>query len=281
MEAARQTLDDPLRRSPVAKAGPAHIATLKTFDPPLSALDGRRFAGARRRGKHLLFPTDDGELVLHVHLMSAGRIRFLEPGAKGPKDAGVPATPRGRRRADPHRGRPEEARPRRRLPAGGDRRGAGASRPGGRPDPGRGARRDRAPRGAPAASLPARPACPRRHRAGVVERDPQPREALPVRPHDRALGRGDRAPRGDDPRAPRPRPRAPPGRRRRQEGVPRPQPPRRAVPELRDAPRPRRLRGAHDLLLPRVPDRRARPQGPAPVPAPQVADAPTALKTTR
>ena len=61
------------------------MATLKTFDPPLSALEGRRFAGARRRGKHLLFPTDDGELVLHVHLMSAGRIRFLEPGAKGPK----------------------------------------------------------------------------------------------------------------------------------------------------------------------------------------------------
>jgi len=69
----------------VAKAGPAHVATLKTFDPPLAALDGRRLAGARRRGKHLLFPSEDGELVLHVHLMSAGRIRFLEPGAKGPK----------------------------------------------------------------------------------------------------------------------------------------------------------------------------------------------------
>lgn len=74
-----------MARAPVAKAGPAHVATLKTFDPPLSALEGRRFAGARRRGKHLLFPTDDGELVLHVHLMSAGRIRFLEPAAKGPK----------------------------------------------------------------------------------------------------------------------------------------------------------------------------------------------------
>ena len=61
------------------------MATLKTFDPPLSALEGRRFAGARRRGKHLFFPTNDGELVLHIHLMSAGRVRFLEPGAKGPK----------------------------------------------------------------------------------------------------------------------------------------------------------------------------------------------------
>ena len=28
-------------RSPVERAGPAHIATLKTFDPPPSALEGR------------------------------------------------------------------------------------------------------------------------------------------------------------------------------------------------------------------------------------------------
>jgi formamidopyrimidine-DNA glycosylase len=74
-----------VRRSPVEKAGPAHVATLKTFDPPLAALEGRRLGGARRRGKNLLFPTEDDELVLHVHLMSAGRIRFLEPKEKGPK----------------------------------------------------------------------------------------------------------------------------------------------------------------------------------------------------
>lgn len=71
--------------APVLKAGPAHIATLKTFEPPLSALEGRRFEGAHRRGKWLLFPTDDGELQLRVHLMSAGRIRHLASGAKGPK----------------------------------------------------------------------------------------------------------------------------------------------------------------------------------------------------
>ena len=85
VEAWRRSLDPLVSASPVAKAGPAHIATLKTFDPPLGALDGRRFAGARRRGKHLLFPTDDGELVLHVHLMSAGRIRYIAAGEKAPK----------------------------------------------------------------------------------------------------------------------------------------------------------------------------------------------------
>lgn len=85
MEALRRSLDDPVRAFPIAKAGPAHIATLKTFDPPLAALEGRRFGGVRRRGKRLLFPTDDGELVLLVHLMSAGRLRYLAAGETGPK----------------------------------------------------------------------------------------------------------------------------------------------------------------------------------------------------
>ena len=85
IEAWVRELDAPVSASPVERAGPAHIATLKTFDPPLAALEGRRLEGARRRGKHLLFPTDDGELVLRIHLMSAGRLRHLRPGAKGPK----------------------------------------------------------------------------------------------------------------------------------------------------------------------------------------------------
>jgi formamidopyrimidine-DNA glycosylase len=85
VEALRRALDDPVRAFSIERAGPAHVATLKTFDPPLAALEGRRFAGAERRGKRLLFPTDDGELVLQVHLMAAGRLRHLTAGEKGPK----------------------------------------------------------------------------------------------------------------------------------------------------------------------------------------------------
>jgi formamidopyrimidine-DNA glycosylase len=85
VEAWRRALDDPVSAFPIEKAGPAHVATLKTFDPPLRELEGRRLAGARRRAKRLLFPTDDGELVVLVHLMSAGRIRYLRAGEKGPK----------------------------------------------------------------------------------------------------------------------------------------------------------------------------------------------------
>jgi formamidopyrimidine-DNA glycosylase len=85
VEAWVRELGPLVARAPIERAGPAHIATLKTFDPPLSALEGRRFAGARRRGKNLLFPLEGDDLVLRVHLMSAGRLRYLEPGAKGPK----------------------------------------------------------------------------------------------------------------------------------------------------------------------------------------------------
>jgi formamidopyrimidine-DNA glycosylase len=85
MEAWRRQLDDPVSAFPIAKAGPAHIATLKTFDPPLAALEGRRFSGAERRAKRLLFPTEDGELVLLVHLMTAGRLKYLLAGEKRPK----------------------------------------------------------------------------------------------------------------------------------------------------------------------------------------------------
>ena len=85
MEAWRRALDGAVSAFPIVKAGPAHVATLKTFDPPLRLLEGRRLAGARRRAKRLLFPTDDGELVVLVHLMTAGRLKMLRPGDPDPK----------------------------------------------------------------------------------------------------------------------------------------------------------------------------------------------------
>jgi formamidopyrimidine-DNA glycosylase len=85
VEAWRRQLDPLVKRSPIEKAGPAHIATLKTFDPPLSALDGEGFRGVERRAKRFLLPTDDDELVVMVHLMSAGRLKYVASGAKGAK----------------------------------------------------------------------------------------------------------------------------------------------------------------------------------------------------
>jgi formamidopyrimidine-DNA glycosylase len=85
VEAWRRQLDPLVKRSPVEQAGPAHIATLKTFDPPLKALEGEGLRGVERRAKRFLLPTDDGELVLLVHLMSAGRLKYVPKGGKGAK----------------------------------------------------------------------------------------------------------------------------------------------------------------------------------------------------
>jgi formamidopyrimidine-DNA glycosylase len=85
IEAWRRALDEPVSAFPIVKAGPAHVATLKTFDPPLTTLEGRRLGGAERRAKRLLFPTEEGDLVLLVHLMTAGRLKYLKYGEPGPK----------------------------------------------------------------------------------------------------------------------------------------------------------------------------------------------------
>ncbi len=57
------------------------INAVKTFDPPLQALDRGQFTGVRRRGKVLLFDVESaalGPLTLLVHLMSAGRMQLLD-----------------------------------------------------------------------------------------------------------------------------------------------------------------------------------------------------------
>ena len=53
------------------------VNALKTFDPPLHALDGTRLVGVGRRGKHLVVSNDSG-LVLLIHLMSAGRLQLFD-----------------------------------------------------------------------------------------------------------------------------------------------------------------------------------------------------------
>ena len=85
VEAWRRQLDPLVKKSKIEKAGPAHFATLKTIEPPLSVLDGEGFKGVERRAKRFLIPTDDEELVVMVHLMSAGRLKYVPPGGKGAK----------------------------------------------------------------------------------------------------------------------------------------------------------------------------------------------------
>ncbi|HLI61698.1 MAG TPA: DNA-formamidopyrimidine glycosylase family protein [Solirubrobacteraceae bacterium] len=53
------------------------INALRSFDPPISALEGARLSGITRRGKLFVVGTDAG-LSLLVHLMSAGRLQLFD-----------------------------------------------------------------------------------------------------------------------------------------------------------------------------------------------------------
>jgi len=84
VEITARVLDAALQGARIAYARAPGINALKTFDPPLSALDGERITAVGRRGKHLTV-TSTGELVLLIHLMSAGRLQLYDKAA-GPRD---------------------------------------------------------------------------------------------------------------------------------------------------------------------------------------------------
>jgi formamidopyrimidine-DNA glycosylase len=53
------------------------INALRSFDPPLGAVDGRRLTGITRRGKLFVVRVED-DLALLIHLMSAGRLQLFD-----------------------------------------------------------------------------------------------------------------------------------------------------------------------------------------------------------
>jgi formamidopyrimidine-DNA glycosylase len=56
---------------------------LRTAVPPISAAEGKRILGVRRIGKRIVLALE-GDLFLVLHLMIAGRLRWLSPGEKPP-----------------------------------------------------------------------------------------------------------------------------------------------------------------------------------------------------
>jgi formamidopyrimidine-DNA glycosylase len=63
---------------------------LRSFDPPLSAVEGRRVVALRRIGKRIVIALE-GDLHLVLHLMIAGRLRWKAPGEKLPGKVGLAA----------------------------------------------------------------------------------------------------------------------------------------------------------------------------------------------
>ncbi|MEA2193381.1 MAG: formamidopyrimidine-DNA glycosylase [Solirubrobacteraceae bacterium] len=83
VEITARRLDAALAGATIESVTAPGINALKTFDPPLSALEGREITRVGRRGKHLL--VESGDLLLLVHLMSAGRLQLYDKRA-GPRD---------------------------------------------------------------------------------------------------------------------------------------------------------------------------------------------------
>jgi len=63
---------------------------LRSVDPPISALHGKRITGTGRIGKRLVLDVED-DLHLVIHLMIAGRLRWKKAGQAIPKKVGLAA----------------------------------------------------------------------------------------------------------------------------------------------------------------------------------------------
>jgi formamidopyrimidine-DNA glycosylase len=61
---------------------------LRTADPPISTVQGRRVTGLRRVGKRIVIDLE-GDLFLVLHLMIAGRLRWSVAGVKAPGRIGL------------------------------------------------------------------------------------------------------------------------------------------------------------------------------------------------
>ncbi|HEX4364246.1 MAG TPA: DNA-formamidopyrimidine glycosylase family protein [Solirubrobacteraceae bacterium] len=84
VEITARRLDEALRGATIESALAPGINALKTFDPPLSTLEGRAIVSVARRGKQFVIEVSGG-LALLVHLMSAGRLQLYNKRA-GPRD---------------------------------------------------------------------------------------------------------------------------------------------------------------------------------------------------
>ncbi|MEU9790324.1 DNA-formamidopyrimidine glycosylase family protein [Streptomyces sparsogenes] len=76
VEALAQILAERAVGREIARVHPAAVSVLKTYDPPLTDLEGRTVTAVRRHGKFLDLATDGPHLV--VHLARAGWLRWRD-----------------------------------------------------------------------------------------------------------------------------------------------------------------------------------------------------------
>ena len=76
---------------PLEKLAIAKPFVLRSFDPPVSEIEGTIVRGVRRMGKRIVLAMD-GERFIVIHLMIAGRLRWRSVGAKLPPKGSILAT---------------------------------------------------------------------------------------------------------------------------------------------------------------------------------------------
>jgi len=76
VEALREYLDEHLTGRVVERVLPLAVSVLKTYDPPLTALEGQQAGTPARFGKFLALPV--GELHLVTHLARAGWLQYRD-----------------------------------------------------------------------------------------------------------------------------------------------------------------------------------------------------------
>src|SRR3954466_6364689 len=77
-------------RQPLERLRIGNPFIVRTIEPPVAALEGRRVVALRRLGKRIVFAMD-GDLFLVLHLMIAGRLRWRDRGAAIPGKVGLAA----------------------------------------------------------------------------------------------------------------------------------------------------------------------------------------------
>ncbi len=68
----------------------ASFSLLRTYDPPISAVDGKKVTGVHRIGKRIAIDLED-DLAIVIHLMIAGRLKWEKVGKAIPKRYGLAA----------------------------------------------------------------------------------------------------------------------------------------------------------------------------------------------
>ena len=75
---------------PLERVRVASPFLVRSVDPPLRAVEGKRVVGAQRVGKRVVLDLED-DLHVVIHLMISGRLRWRERGAKIPGKVGLAA----------------------------------------------------------------------------------------------------------------------------------------------------------------------------------------------